>query len=515
MPPETHSTNRLTSDAIAERCRRPARYLAVAGIVTLVVLVTLALSTWDSNNRFTAFAEQAMRIEHLRGRIVHLDEVLTMSARMTASTGDLAWEERYLAAVPGLDAAISDARELAPGLGGTVQTDAANLRLIELEEEAFALVRRGDEAGARTVLQGAEYAEQKALYARGMSDLDQALAGMIETKRRGQQRRTTALLIAAGIAIPLLVIGWIMVLRFLQEWRRRLLHELEKREELERTVSDSTQEVASAAAEIAASARQQEGTVETFRGSTAAAVVAVREIAATVDSLTHTMKSINELASCSAERATAGQRTLGDLGDVMQGMGDATSNLHAKIEAIEAAAGNINLATRAMVKVVDQTDLLSVNAAIEAETAGEEIGGFRVVSREIRRLADQTAEATLEIEGVVIGIQSSVTGGVQEVERFAEHVGRNVDVVRQVAGELGGIITDVGDLSARFARINEAMREHATGTEQISDSLRQLDDGAAQFAASSTEFARVTGQLHDVVATLSNQVSSFGGDEQS
>jgi methyl-accepting chemotaxis protein WspA len=90
--------------------------------------------------------------------------------------------------------------------------------------------------------------------------------------------------------------------------------------------------------------------------------------------------------------------------------------------------------------VADQTNLLSLNAAIEAANAGEYGHGFSVVAQEIRRLADQTAVATLDIEQMVTEMQAAVTGGVTEMEQFTRQVGHGVDAVQRVSAQLGQII---------------------------------------------------------------------------
>ena len=107
---------------------------------------------------------------------------------------------------------------------------------------------------------------------------------------------------------------------------------------------------------------------------------------------------------------------------------------------------NINLVVTTITKVADQTNLLSINAAIEAEKAGEYGLGFLVVAREIRRLADQTAVATLDIERMVKEMQYSVSAGVMEMDKFSEQVRQVVSEVGTIGGQLGQIITSVQGL---------------------------------------------------------------------
>src|SRR5207245_2721664 len=110
--------------------------------------------------------------------------------------------------------------------------------------------------------------------------------------------------------------------------------------------------------------------------------------------------------------ADAGRVGLRQMEETMRQLSDATGSISAKLRTIREKAGGINLVVTTITKVADQTNLLSINAAIEAEKAGEAGLGFLVVAREIRRLADQTAVATLDIEQMVRQMESAVAAGV-------------------------------------------------------------------------------------------------------
>ena len=111
--------------------------------------------------------------------------------------------------------------------------------------------------------------------------------------------------------------------------------------------------------------------------------------------------------------------------------------------------------------MADQTNLLSINAAIEAEKAGEYGRGFLVVAREIRRLADQTAVATLDIENMVRHMQEAVTTGVMQMDKFSDEVRSGVGKVAEINGQTGQIIEEVHALSDRYHQVNEGMRNQA------------------------------------------------------
>src|SRR5450631_1525310 len=146
---------------------------------------------------------------------------------------------------------------------------------------------------------------------------------------------------------------------------------------------------------------------------------------------------------------------------------EASASINDRLAVLSDKAGNIGTVVTTITKVADQTNLLSLNAAIEAEKAGEYGRGFAVVATEIRRLADQTAVATYDIEQMVKEIQSAVSAGVMGMDKFSEEVRRGMDDVRQVGMQLSQIIEQVQALVPRFEMANEGMQAQAIGAEQI------------------------------------------------
>ena len=173
------------------------------------------------------------------------------------------------------------------------------------------------------------------------------------------------------------------------------------------------------------------------------------------------------------------------------------------------APRNINLVVTTITKVADQTNLLSINAAIEAEKAGEYGLGFLVVAREIRRLADQTAVATLDIERMVKEMQYSVSAGVMEMDKFSEQVRRGVGEVGPIGDQLGQIIAAVQGLTGRFDQVTEGMRVQSQGAEQIREAVIRLSEGASQTSISLREFNKATDHLREAVGGLKEEVSRF------
>jgi methyl-accepting chemotaxis protein WspA len=159
--------------------------------------------------------------------------------------------------------------------------------------------------------------------------------------------------------------------------------------------------------------------------------------------------------------------------------------------------------------VADQTNLLSLNAAIEAEKAGEYGFGFSVVAKEIRRLADQTAVATLDIEQMVKEMQSAVSAGVMSMERFSEQVRHSVNDVRDVSAQLSQIIEQVQALTPRFETVHHGMQFQSEGAAMINQSMIQLSEAANQTVDSLKESNAAITQLNVTAHNLQSGVIKF------
>ncbi|HEY9862152.1 MAG TPA: methyl-accepting chemotaxis protein, partial [Candidatus Obscuribacterales bacterium] len=187
-----------------------------------------------------------------------------------------------------------------------------------------------------------------------------------------------------------------------------------------RQVQQSGIQVTTSATKIAASGKQLEATVTEQVAATNEVVVTAKEIAATSGELANTMEEVATMSQETTVAAAANQEDLIRMATTMRQLVAATNSISTKLEVISEKANNINSVVNTITKVADQTNLLSLNAAIEAEKAGEYGLGFAVVAREIRRLADQTAVATLDIEQMVKEMQSSVSTGVMEMDKFTK-----------------------------------------------------------------------------------------------
>ncbi|MFH2098243.1 MAG: methyl-accepting chemotaxis protein, partial [Pseudomonadota bacterium] len=239
-------------------------------------------------------------------------------------------------------------------------------------------------------------------------------------------------------------------------------------------------QVNSSATQLAASAKEQEATMKAQADSTDNAVQSVKRIAQTSSELLTTMNQVATMSEETAGFAATGKKDLSGMESAMRNMEKASATISGRLNAISDKAENITSVVDTITKVADQTNLLSLNAAIEAEKAGEYGRGFTVVAREIRRLADQTAIATLDIGQMVAQMQQAVTAGVLEMDKFMGEVKDAVHTVEGISRQLSRIINQVQALSPNFEAVNTSMGRQSESAEAIRHLMEDLNEQMRQ-----------------------------------
>ncbi len=274
-------------------------------------------------------------------------------------------------------------------------------------------------------------------------------------------------------------------------------------------VQKSGIQVNTSATEIAATAKQQQATATEIAATTTEIGATSTEITATSKELVKTMGEVARTAEQTATIADEGRTGLTRMETTMAQVTEAVGTITGKLAVLNEKAGNISSVVTTITQVADQTNLLSLNAAIEAEKAGEFGRGFAVVAREIRRLADQTAVASSDIGEMVKEMQSAVSAGVMGMDKFSEEVRRAVQEVRTAGAQLAQIIEQVQALTPRIETVNEGMQAQATGASQISEALAQLSEGARQTAESLRQSNEAIQQLNEATFGLRAGIEKF------
>jgi len=268
-------------------------------------------------------------------------------------------------------------------------------------------------------------------------------------------------------------------------------------------------QISTSTTQIAAAGRQLEATVNEQFASINEVNATSRQIAATAGDLVKGMDDVTQTAQVTTQAASNSQTNLEKIQGAMQNLVLATHSISSKLRIMDEKANNINNVVTTITKVADRTNLLSLNAAIEAEKAGEYGAGFAVVAREIRRLADQSAVATLEIEQMVKEMQSSVSTGVIEVDKFSREVSQYVEDVGSINVQIACFIKDVQSLVPQFGVVSQSMNEQYRSAKQINTAIAQLSDASSQTVQSLQETNNALTQLDDAAQGLQREISQF------
>ncbi|MBD2292014.1 methyl-accepting chemotaxis protein [Anabaena sphaerica FACHB-251] len=276
-----------------------------------------------------------------------------------------------------------------------------------------------------------------------------------------------------------------------------------------RRIQQSGVQITTSSTQIAASGKQLEATVTEQLASTNEVAATAQEIAATSRNLVKMMDQVADMTKLTAAGASESRDELQKMEDTMRQLTEATNSITSKLGIMNKKASNINNVVVTITKVADQTSILSLNAAIEAEKAGEYGAGFAVVAREIRRLANQTAVATLEIEQIVKDMQSAVSVGVMEMDKFNNSVNNSVEQVNKISNQIGKVINQVQSLPPQFIQVSESMEEQSQGAAQISEAMEQLTEASGQTVDALRETNGALEQLEEAAQSLREEISHF------
>lgn len=274
-------------------------------------------------------------------------------------------------------------------------------------------------------------------------------------------------------------------------------------------VQRSGVQVGSSTNEITASSHELEANATEQAASTREVSSTSKQISSTSSELSKSIHGISQRTDYALQIAHKGKESLSSLDEAMGNLNHSTKSITSKLSIISEKANKISSVVTAINKISEQTNLLSFNAAIEAEKAGEYGKGFSVVAREISRLADQTAVATEDIEKMVKEMQSSVSSGVMEMDKFSDEVRKGAGHIYSVAGQLGEVIEQVNEFAPSFTQFAQGMDQQTEAAMQISEAMNQLAKASEQSKESLAEFRKASMQLNEAVMILQREVNKF------
>lgn len=276
---------------------------------------------------------------------------------------------------------------------------------------------------------------------------------------------------------------------------------IEQANQISIQVTASTSKIADAGKQLETTALQQ----ASFTNEVNATALA---IANTSGQLVKTMDNVAQQATATASATSSSQKSLTEMAAVMSELATATNIISSRLRMMNKKANNISSAVNRISEVADLTNLISLNASIEAEKAGEFGAGFVIVAREVRRLADSSSTASQEIEEMVKEMQLSVSQGVMEMDKFSQQVQHHIELVGGITQQIALVIEQVLSLTPQFEQVSHSVEEQFEGAQQISASISQLSKASEQTVVSLKNTNQALNQLNDTAEQLKNVIKT-------
>jgi methyl-accepting chemotaxis protein WspA len=274
-------------------------------------------------------------------------------------------------------------------------------------------------------------------------------------------------------------------------------------------IQQSSIQITTSSTQIATSGKELEATVTEQLASTNQVTATAQEIAVTSKNLVNMINQVADITNITSTTASQSQDELQAMKISMQQLIESTKALTSKLDIMNKKASNINTIVVTINKFATQTDILSLNAAIEAEKAGQYGAGFAVVAVEIRRLANQTAIATSEIEQIVKDMQTAVSVGVMEMDKFTNSVNNSAKKVNLIIHQMANVINQVQSLPPQFQQVSESMEEQSQAAIQISTSMTQLSETSGHTLDALRETNHALEELEESAKLLKTEISRF------
>ena len=274
-------------------------------------------------------------------------------------------------------------------------------------------------------------------------------------------------------------------------------------------VSDSASQVASASNQLRITAEQIATGTEEVAAQTGTVATASEEMSATSGDIAHNCLMAADTANRTSDTARSGASVVQDTINGMERIAARVRGAAATVENLGARSDQIGAIVGTIEDIADQTNLLALNAAIEAARAGEQGRGFAVVADEVRALAERTTRATREISEMIKAIQGETRGAVVAMEEGVSEVEKGTESSMKSGEALEMILAQISDVTMQVNQIATAAEEQTATTSEITGNISQVTDVVNSTARGATETAAASSQLSREAEHLQSLVGQF------
>jgi methyl-accepting chemotaxis protein len=280
------------------------------------------------------------------------------------------------------------------------------------------------------------------------------------------------------------------------------------------SIAGTAEHVASASEEISAGATQTATGSETQKDQVHQIATAMQEMSSTVREVSDNSNKAADSARQASETARQGGTIVEDTLNRMRDIAGSVRETAQKVQELGSRSDQIGKIVGVIDDIADQTNLLALNAAIEAARAGEQGRGFAVVADEVRKLAERTTKATKEIAEMISQVQAETRVAVERMQSGTEQVEKGVEVTGRAGQSLKQIIGQADHVGEMVTHIATAATQQASATEQVNANMEQINRLVAESAEGAQQSAKACEQLSSLAFELQNLVSRFKLGEQ-
>jgi methyl-accepting chemotaxis protein len=293
----------------------------------------------------------------------------------------------------------------------------------------------------------------------------------------------------------------------------RLLAAMAKMQENLRIMVASTQQHAEqltrSAAELNDAAGQSAHAAESQTESASSMAAAVEEMSVSIDQVRDNSREAHAVATEAGQQSRTGGQVVHSAAGEMGKIADAVNVAAQSIRELEDTSNEISSIVNVIREIADQTNLLALNAAIEAARAGEQGRGFAVVADEVRKLAERTANSTQQIAGMIDKVQAGARRAATEMESGVNRVSEGVSLAHQAGDSITGIQNGATRVATVVEDIAAALNEQASAAQDIAQGVERIAQMSEESSAAAHQTAHATQQLRVLASELQASVSRF------